>query len=181
MLQPGGHTTIHNATISDNQAWGSGGGLCTEMAEESPSGTPAHIFRHDLRTQLSVNGIFEGNRGTGHKLYVGPYHNINFTNKTQLNRTSEGVTWFKRLCGKGEYVARSGYCELCDSYKYSFEVALPGHRSNSCNTAPANALAPGGAVLVPLTNNWHAVEEPSLLVDCVDCPPRTANPHHVTR
>jgi hypothetical protein len=169
MLQPLGSVTITNTTVSKCQAWQNGGGLCTEMwiGNEDDYRNNRDIssteFQYDLRTQLIIgpNTTFEDNNGTGRHLFVGPYFNLTFQGhatpggKPSLNETSVGVFWRKRVCGKGEYAALSGFCEPCSSYTYR-PLDKP-HRADSCTPAPNNTHSPGGAILVPLAHSWHLV------------------------
>lgn len=155
MLQPGANATIQASNITSNRAWSGGGGLCTEMADEQESHQTGWPF--DRKTGLIVDSThFEGNRGTGRHLFVGPYFELQI-NRSLDNLTlfSEGVTWKKRICDRGEYVASSKFCELCVSFKYS---RADRHTYPDCLAAPKTAHSPGGAVVVPLGNHWHDVK-----------------------
>jgi hypothetical protein len=113
MLQPGANTTIQASSISGNRAWSDGGGLCTELADEQESHMTGGL-PFDRQTGLVVDSTrFEDNRGTGRHLFVGPYFELQIK-RSQGNLTlhSEGVTWKKRICDRGEYVASSRFCEL---------------------------------------------------------------------
>jgi hypothetical protein len=166
LLQPLGNVTVINSTISRSEAWHNGGGLCTEMllSNEGDSWDERKFskFPYNLQTQLVIGPgtNFHDNRGAGRHLYVGPYFNLTFQSSTAassepLNATSVGVTWRKRICGKGEYAAPSGFCEQCAAFTYQMSGIL--HRNTTCALAPNNTHAPGGAVVVPLTSNWHMV------------------------
>jgi hypothetical protein len=174
MLQPLGSVTVINSTISRSQAWHNGGGLCTEMflsnEDDTWRGRDETQFPFDLQTQLFIGPStnFIDNRGAGRHLYVGPYFNLMFDGSTKagnesLTAFSVGVTWRKRVCGKGEYVAPSGFCEQCAAFTYQMSGKL--HRNTACPLAPNNTHAPGGAVIVPLTSNWHMVRPDTHVCD----------------
>jgi hypothetical protein len=167
MLQPLGNVTMVSSTISRSEAWHNGGGLCTEMLLSNEDDNwfkrDESQFPYDLKTQLFIGPgtSFHDNRGAGRHLYVGPYFNLLFNASTEagsdpLNASSVGVIWRKRKCGKGEYAAPSGFCEQCAAFTYQMLGKL--HRNTTCAPAPNNTYAPGGAVVVPLTSNWHMVQ-----------------------
>jgi hypothetical protein len=137
MLQPMSNVTVINSTISKSQAWHNGGGLCTEifLSNEDDSWGDAVAtqlrlasqFPFDLQTQLVIRPgtNFHDNRGTGRHLYVGPYFNLTINasaeaNSKPLSPFSVGVTWRKRVCGKGEYAAPSGFSEQCAAFTHQF-------------------------------------------------------------
>lgn len=131
-------------------AGNSGAGICTEMA----SGEGDDKRRdQDLRTKLALdNADFTGSTYNS-KLYVGPYFNLTFSDsmRERINESSVGVVWRRRLCFKGEYVANSQYCDTCPPYQWSIVEGTPGHNATNCSAAPTLAIAPGGAVVVPLS------------------------------
>lgn len=184
MLQAGGHTSILASTISRCHAWSTGGGLATEMDDENEK-DPTKPF--DRQTRLTIQGTtFSDNHGTGRHLFVGPYFELSLTNTSEvmganqssLNRSSPGVTWRKRICDKGEYVAPSTYCERCVSYKFSVDA---WSQNVDCTPAQSSkAYAPGGAVMVALSNYWHSIEEGPVR-DCSNCSERTGNLSGVER
>jgi hypothetical protein len=166
MLQPLGNVSVIDTTIAGSEAWHTGGGVCTELflSNEDDNWGDYNVsqFPYDLQTQLIIghNTILYDNRGSGRHLYVGPYFNLSFADSAKhgrpaMNASSMGVVWRKRVCGKGEYAAPSGFCEQCPSFTYRMSGNL--HRDTTCPPAPNNTHAPGGAVIVPLTSNWHMV------------------------
>jgi hypothetical protein len=134
------------------------------LSNEGSSGGESDIsqFPFDLQTQLLIGPgtDFYDNWGVGRHLYVGPHFKLTLNASTEagtepLNASSVCVTWRKRVCGKGEYVAPSGFCEQCAAFTY--QMSEEPHRNDACKPAPNNTHAPGGAILVPLTSNWHMV------------------------
>lgn len=184
MLQPGAHTCIEHTNISNSAAL-LGGGLCTDMADDAKAEGRARDY--DLRTNITVKDVmFDNNMGMD--IVAGPYFNLSFLTPEQVNQSSAGVTWRKRLCSLGEYLANStGYCETCPAYTYSHERAspgMPGHERDRCDQASPNTHAPGGAVLVALTDHWHAaphedqdMRDPS----CLDCAAWAGSTSHIMR
>jgi len=173
MLQPGVLANITNSTIRSCSAT-SGSAICTDMADEAEEGGNSTEF--DRRSILYLDVELKDNKGDD--IVAGPYFELMFTNPARLDRHSKDVVWRRRLCDRGEYVLpKSGYCEQCPASMYSLKVAegsARGHDLGNCTIAPVNGNASGGAVLVPLTENWHNF--PSWVVDvnmqysgCSDC------------
>lgn len=92
--------------------------------------------------------------------------------------------WRKRLCDRGEYIVANRYCELCAPYTYSLTGTATGdlgHQLTACSTAWSTGHAPGGAVLIAHTENWHGAPEPMVDAGCEDCEPWAANTEDITR
>jgi hypothetical protein len=157
MLERRAHTNNTNSTFNNSHAWSEGGGLCTVMA-----GAKEDDLKKvdDLQTMLEVHHVFFNGTSADDKLFVGPYFRLNITGTngtgfdTDYNRTSTGIVHRRRLCGLGEYVAATNYCEECPSYQFSTEVVPEGergHQRRNCTPANDAAHAPRGAVMVPIS------------------------------
>jgi hypothetical protein len=154
MLERRVHTNITNSTFDNSHAWSEGGALCTVMA-----GVEDDVSRiDDLQTMLELHHVHYNGTSANDKLFVGPHFRLHMSGTngsgwdTDFNRSSPGIVYRCRLCDLGERVAATSYCEECPPYQFSTVVGVPGHQERSCK--PANnstAYAPGGAVLVPLS------------------------------
>jgi hypothetical protein len=155
MLERQAHTRIINSTFDSNRAGSGGGTLCTVMTggwAEDPD------KRYDLQTMLWVHDVFFNGTSATDKLLVGPYFRLNISGysgtnatsrlDTDVNRAVTGIVHRRRLCDRGEYIAASQYCEECPPFQFS-NVAFP-HEQRRCKPATEAAIAPGGAVLVPI-------------------------------
>lgn len=171
MLQAGAHTTLKNSTIANCTAL-SGGGVCTDMADAAPDGKST---KFDRRTALSVqyDGVF-GNAGGD--VVAGPYFELNKMHKL----SSAKVHWWHRLCNTGYYLSKdTGFCAECPANTYSVQGTDPdgpdqGHTSPNCSTAPPSGFAPGGAMLLSLSEHWHHADDGHndtvwLYQGCTDC------------
>lgn len=155
MLQRRANTSILNSTFTSNRARSGGGSLCTVVA-----GGPQENFedrRDDLQTMLEVHHVIFNGTGAADRLLVGPYFillmsGINLTSGvgTDYNRTTPGIVHRRRLCDQGQYLSAStNYCEECPPFQYSY--VEPMHEQRTCTPATELAVAPGGAVLVPIS------------------------------
>jgi hypothetical protein len=148
MLQRRANCYVTGGMIKDCKAWSSGGGISTVMAGGD---NDDKVRDDDLVTTILVNNVSFTGGNIWERLLVGPYFNVNLINVSDFNLSSAGVVWRRRLCGKGEYLSASNFCEQCPSYQYSTVEEYPGHSERQCWDAPNSAYAPGGAVLVPLS------------------------------
>jgi hypothetical protein len=112
--------------------------------------------REDLQTMLGVHHVFFNGTSAADKLLVGSYFRLNVTGTnvtsgfgTDYNRTVTGIVHRRRLCDRGEYISASQYCEECLPFQFS-NIRFP-HEQRHCTPATEAAIAPGGAVLVPVS------------------------------
>jgi predicted outer membrane repeat protein len=185
-LDIGAATIVSNCTFTGNQAWHSGGAVCTYMPGDFPEGKVPDVGI-DLDTGLTVSSTyFFDNKGMFSKLMVGPHFALNLPphpDPAQQANMPHGVVWRKRLCGNGEqYNNISGYCDPCPAFTHllrsdpAVQKGVPRNISDEqCKPAPSNAVAPGGAVLVPHDLHWHlpgayGEHVPQTVLNCKDCP-----------
>ena len=154
MLERRANCYVTGGMIKDCKAWSSGGGISTVMA----GGVNDDILGDDdLKTTIFLSNVSFTDGNTWERLLVGPYFNVTLINVSDFNLSSSGVVWRRRLCGKGEYLSPSKFCEQCPSYQYSTVEAYPGHSERQCWDAPNSAYAPGGAQLVALSGGEGAL------------------------
>jgi hypothetical protein len=132
----------------------SGGGVCTAVADDPKLEGKSTEF--DLTTQLMVDATFEKNLGGD--IVAGPYFELRFPAHSAIKWWNESVQYRRRLCRTGEYLSNSGFCEQCPANTYSMYKWDPpalGHNNTECLKAPPSGYAPGGAVLIALSEHWH--------------------------
>jgi predicted outer membrane repeat protein len=104
IFNSGGHVTIHDSVVWENDAAFLGGGIYSEYASSlSISGTTVYLNEagvagggiyvgdviHELYSNLLVNSTVSGNAaGTGGGIYVGPNRNVVLTNTTIANNSA---------------------------------------------------------------------------------------------
>lgn len=179
------HVSITNSTLEANKAWSLGGALCTDMDGRSDHNIPnngSNLVGGQEIGNITVGAKFRHNTGLGFNLFVGPDFNLAAAAGKRFDLTKEGVRWLRRRCEKGEYLANSSYCEPCPPNNY---LLTPGTQNMQCEVAPKRTtLAPGGAVLVPLSSHWHGSGDTVQALSCGShsyCPNITARLSTVIR
>jgi hypothetical protein len=166
-LEAGVETNIDNCNVTNNNA-SSGGGLCTYLPSDSnwQDLNYSRLQLYDLKLGLFVKAsVFANNSGVDCNMAVGPYYNLQLEPTPDgLSAALTGVNWRKRLCGMGERLHKSGYCQQCQPHTYRLRgCAAKMLQVNATNAATEcecekpgdNLYAAGGAVIVAESYHWH--------------------------
>jgi hypothetical protein len=157
------NVSISGSQLVENKAWSTGGALGTDMDGSSDDPSGAKLDGQQIGI-ITVDATFQNNTGLGFDLFVGPEFDLFAAGGARFDLSRRGIRWWRRRCEKGEYIGNSTYCEPCPPNTF---LLTPGTEARKrCDKAHNTALAPGGAVLVPLSLHWHGSSDTITGLSC---------------